>query len=267
MLCQANQGSPIDPDYERPSTPVVMTERSNFGPSSAQNLEQTSNRRIAAILVAGLPFATPAFADELVCPGGSGVVVVDGGDRSEAICGAAAESIAQLASCNLMVPRPITVEIIQAMPGNCYGLYHCGEERIQLLPVEAYASFLSRSPENPFAHLDPEVFFNSILRHELAHAALYATPCRYEGCPATREFVAYTVQIWFLPDAGRAPFDERVAEAVRPMTRDGVSAVVLMMAPGAFIANAYGYLSQQKEPCALIEAISAGEVVFDLPFR
>lgn len=51
------------------------------------------------------------------------------------------------------------------------------------------------------------------------------------------------------------------------MTRDGINALALMMLPDAFIENAYGYLSAQDDPCALIGAIARGEVILDLPFR
>jgi hypothetical protein len=132
------------------------------------------------------------------------------------------------------------------MPGNCYGLYHCDEDLIQLFPEEVYETYLAGASESPFGHLEPGVFFNSILHHELAHAALNTMPCPYEGCPAAQEFVAYTMQIWFLSDADRAPFDLRVAEAERPMTRDGINALVLIILSDAFIENANGYPRKRR---------------------
>lgn len=188
------------------------------------------------------------------------------GNRSEAICSAATVATMQLASCNLTVPAPITVEISRTVPGDCYGLYHCDDQLIQLFPVEAYATHLSGAPQSPFGHLEPEVFFNSVLRHELVHAALDGTHCPFESCRATQEFVAYTMQIMFLSDIDRAPFDLRRAEAERPATRDSVNTIILMMSPETFIDNAYAYLMQQGDPCALIGAIARGEVVFDHPF-
>lgn len=221
--------------------------------------------RLACAL--GLSLASPASpgAEGIACAG-SDVTVVGAKSGLRDICDGASEAIAQLASCNLTLQGPVTVEIVESLPG-CLGLYHCDDDLIQLLSPDAYARHLSRSPGGPFGHLEPEVFFGGVLRHELAHAALASMPCPFEGCPATKEFVAYTMQIWFLPEAARAPFDRRASDRVRPAFREGVSVVVLMMAPEAFIANAYAYLTGQDDPCGLIADVASGEVTFDGPVR
>jgi hypothetical protein len=229
-------------------------------------LKQRSTVARAAAICLGLCLPQALLAEAVICPGG-GFSVYGAGHRADAVCQAALEATEQLASCNLYVPTPVAIEVTRSMPGNCYGLYHCDEDLIQLLPLEVYETHLSGAPDSPFGHLEPEVFFNSILRHELAHAALGTLPCPYEGCPATQEFVAYTMQIRFLSDADRAPLDQRAAKVERPITRDGISAAVLMLSPEAFIANAHAYLSQQEDACDMIGAIARGDVIFDLPFR
>ena len=216
-------------------------------------------------LAVGAFLATQLAAEDFTCPGGA-IVVQSAGDHSEAICRVASEATRQLASCNLTVPSPITVEVTHEVPSGCYGLYHCGDHLIQLRPVGDYAAHLSSAPQSLFAHVEPDVFFESILRHEMVHAVLEATHCPFDSCPATQEFVAYTMQIMFLPDIERAPFDQRLAEVSRPVTRDSVNAIILMWSPETFMTNAYAYLMQQNDPCALIGAIAQGEVVFDLPF-
>lgn len=195
------------------------------------------------------------------------MVVQGGGDRTEAICEAAAEAKAQLASCNLPVTQTVTVEITRVLPENCNGAYHCDEQLIQLLPLEAYATYLTRYLDGPFGHLDPEVFFDSILRHEFAHAALGGMPCPYERCPVTQEFVAYTMQIRFLADSERAPFEQLVAQIERPVSRDSVNGLVLMMSPETFAMNSLAYLSQIDDPCGLMDEITKGAVLFDRPFH
>lgn len=195
------------------------------------------------------------------------MVVQGGGEQAQAICETAALAKRQLASCNLPVTRTVTVEVTRTLPGNCYGLYYCDNDLIQLLPVDVYATYLLGHPESPFGHLAPEVFFDSILRHELAHAALRDMPCPYEGCPATQEFVAFNMQIRFLSDIDRAPFERFTNEIERPISREGVNALVLMMSPETFVRNAYAYLSQQNDPCGLMGEIVGGDVLLDLPFR
>lgn len=216
---------------------------------------------LAAYFIAG-----SLAAESVVCRGET-ITVQDFGARAKSICEAAIEVTGQLANCNLTVDRPVTIKMAEDMADNCYGLYDCDEGLIQLRPLEDFADYLSSHPNSPFSHLDPVVLFTSVLRHELAHAALFGTPCPYDNCPVSREFVAYTMQIRFLSEADRAPFDKHINDAQRPITKDDVSALALMMAPEAFIKNAYVYLSQQDDPCALIDAIAKGDVVLDLPFR
>lgn len=214
----------------------------------------------------GALMATPLAAESVTCPGGA-FTVRDAAERTGALCEAAATAAEQLASCSLTIAEPVTIEISGAFSDRCLGLYHCDDRLVQLRPLEDFAAFLSANPDSPFGHLDPEVFFRSVLRHELAHAALAATPCPYEGCPVTREFVAYTMQIRFLSDVDRAPFDRMVAQAGRPMTQDDLSVTGLMLAQEAFIGKAYVYLSQQEDPCGFVEGIARGDVVLDRPVR
>jgi hypothetical protein len=164
------------------------------------------------------------------------------------------------------LPDAVTIEVTRSIPSNCYGLYHCDEDLIQLLPLESYETYLSSNPDTPFGHLSPQTFFDSVLRHELAHAALEAMPCPFESCLATQEFVAYTMQVHFLPEVDREVFDARADRAGHPIQRESLNAMILMMAPDVFIENAYQYLSQQDDPCELVGEIVRGEVLLDLPF-
>ena len=161
-----------------------------------------SHRTLARALGLSLAWQTGLAAEGIRCPD-IDVTVLGADERADDICKAVATTVEQLKSCNLTVQGPITVEIVHSLP-NCLGLYHCDDALIQLLSIEAYGSYLSRSPDSLFNHLAPGLFFESVLRHELARAALESMPCPFEGCPATTEFIAYTMQIWFLPDAARA---------------------------------------------------------------
>lgn len=229
-------------------------------------MAQTEFNSLATVVAAVSVIATPIVAQEHVCPGGT-VIVQGGGERSEAICEAAVEAKGQLASCNLPVTQTVTVEITPVLPGNCHALYDCDNNLIQLLPLDAYTDFLSEQPESPWGHLESEVFFNSILRHELVHAALDDMPCPYEVCPVTQEFAAYNMQIRFLPEAERAPFERFSVETERPISRDSLNALVLAMSPETFVRNAHVYLARQDNPCELMADIASGEVLFDMPLQ
>jgi hypothetical protein len=53
--------------------------------------------------------------------------------------------------------------------------------------------------------------------------------------------------------------------AERPVPRERLNTMILMMAPDVFIEHAYTYLSQQDDPCILIGKIARGEVILDTP--
>ena len=237
-----------------------------FHEVSQRSMAQVMLARLPRFLALGFLLATPLEAEVVTCSGDS-ITVQNAGERAETICEAATEALEQLASCNLTVTRPIAIEIADTLSDGCYGLYHCDDHLIQLHPLEDYANHLASGRDGPFGHLEPDVFFESVLRHELAHSALRTTPCPYKGCPVTREFVAYTMQIRFLSDADRAPFDQVVAEAGRAVTPDDLSIVGLMMVRDAFINNAYLYLTQQNDPCEYIGRIARGDIILDRPVR
>lgn len=187
--------------------------------------------------------------------------------ETEMLCEAAEAIRAALAQCNLDIKAHLTIEITSDLPDGCIGQYHCGEGRIELGPLEDYASFLSNTPDSLFAHLPPRTFYESVLRHELVHAALEDMPCPYQSCRAGQEFIAYALQMWFLSETDRAPFDEAVAERDRPATADSLNAFILAMAPEKFALNAYAYFRAQDDPCAFVSSVANGTTVMDVPLQ
>jgi hypothetical protein len=213
---------------------------------------------VCAMSVAG---AVPSEAEPIACPDGR-VFTENAGDDAALICALAARATEQLASCNLTVPAPLAITVIPELEDRCLGLYHCGEGRVEILAPGAYLPLRTESEASAFATVSEEAFFESVIRHELAHAALDSMPCPFESCLASQEYVAYTMQVRFLPEADRISFEAAIAHDGR-VTRDMLSAIMVMMAPEVFARRAWLHLSAREDPCDFIGQIARGEVLLD----
>lgn len=203
----------------------------------------------------------PAFADPVPCPGGQ-VLTDQAGEAAPLICEAAARATRQLASCGLTVPAPVTISIVEALEENCLGLYHCGEQRIEILHPVAYSEMLEGHYSGAFATTTPGAFFEGILRHELTHAALDAMPCPFESCVVGQEYVAHNMQVMFLPETDRTAF-ESVDPHDGPVPRNMMNQMILFMAPDVFARRAWQHLTERGDQCAYIGHVARGEILLD----
>jgi hypothetical protein len=216
---------------------------------------------LSAVCAMAMALATPGAAQPIACPDGK-VFTENAGPDAALICDLAGRITEQLASCNLNVPAPVTIAVVPELEAKCIGLYHCGEGRIEILNPEAYLPLRAEGQASAFAPVSEEAFFESIIRHELAHAALDSMPCPFASCLASQEYVAYTMQVRFLPEADRIAFEEAITHH-GPVSRDMLSAIMVMMAPEVFAQRAWLHLSARENPCDFIGQIARGEVLFD----
>ncbi|MBO6626728.1 MAG: hypothetical protein JJ938_17785 [Roseicyclus sp.] len=205
--------------------------------------------------------AAPLIAETVDCAN-TQVRVENAGSDAALICGLVAEATDQLASCALTVPEPLTISIVPELEEYCLGIYHCGEGLIEILPRDAYSGRLRPEEAGAFHGVSTDAFYASILRHELAHAALDSMPCPFGTCLVGQEYVAYTMQVRFLPEADRAIF-EAAALQDGPISRDALNPIILMMAPDVFARRAWQHLTERNDPCALIGQIARAEVLLD----
>lgn len=180
------------------------------------------------------------------------------------LCRLVRRSVAFLAECHLDVPLPVQVHVMPEIREGCLGLYHCGTSRIDVLDPVAFASAIPS--EGPFAAVPIESFYDSILIHELAHAAYDDRNCPFGTCPVNQEFIANAMQVWSLSDADRSSF-----EAWDPMepseSKSYLTPMMLAMSPERFAAAAWWHFSRQDAPCEYIGAIVAGDVLLDRRWR
>jgi hypothetical protein len=218
-------------------------------------------RRIAAASVWIAAFVPPLSAEPLACPGGR-VLTENAGADAARICTAAARATDQLATCGLTVPAPVTIAVVPSLEAHCLGLYHCGEGRIEILAPDAYPDQRENGEAAAFAPVSHDPFFESVIRHELAHAALEEMPCPFVSCVVGQEYIAYTMQVRFLPEADRIAFEEAAAVEGQ-VPRDILNPMILMMAPDVFAQRAWIHLTQRADPCGFIGQVARGEVLLD----
>ncbi len=201
-------------------------------------------------------------ADGIACEGIP--ITVQAQDRTLAVqtCRAASRILPRVAECGVVLSQAQTIEVKGAVTDlpDCMGLYHCGTNRIEIHTPDAIDSL--RRNDGPFAALPTSVFFESILAHELAHAAYDAVPCPYDDCLVTSEYVAYAMQIYALQPTDQRLFAPDTAEQEK-VSRYAFSEVSLFMAPDAFARNVWVHFSQREDGCAYVADMMRGDFYLD----
>ena len=215
--------------------------------------------KLTLLLAAAIGVVATQSTAQFECPASTISVIADP-NVAPLICDLASRGIAELSACSLPLNRVLQIEIVETLPHGCVGQYHCGQDRIELLSQEAAQHY--RGADFPFSQIDPDVYFYSVLVHELTHAALEDMPCRFTRCFATQEYVAYAMQMRSLPAEARATLLTR-PEFNRPIDAYEINKMIVLMAPGVFLQKAWWHFIQQDDPCAFIGQVVSGAVSFD----
>ncbi|SEN00834.1 DUF6639 family protein [Palleronia pelagia] len=213
-------------------------------------------------LIAGLLAATASVAGEkeTLCQTAGLVVKGETTEARDRICHIAAREIPKLAACNVAVPEGVTIKFEHTLPEGCMGIFHCGEALISLLPPDLMAE--CRAPERAFVDVPDRPFFDSVVVHELTHAAYYTVECPFKDCLATAEYAAYAMQVRSLPPDAREAFEATSAYDQR-IARDELNAIFYAFAPDRFAQKAWLHFTQRDDGCELIRQIMDGAVFFD----
>src|SRR6056297_365169 len=127
-------------------------------------------------------------AEVLSCEGLPLTVSASDAALAHQTCQAAARTLPLIGKCGVVLSQPQEIEITEIIPGSpsCMGVYHCGEDRIEILSPRAIDRF--RRDEGAFSAVPTRIYFESILVHELTHAAYDAVPCPFSDCLVTSEY-------------------------------------------------------------------------------
>ncbi|MFX0541888.1 DUF6639 family protein [Roseovarius sp. S4756] len=207
-------------------------------------------------------FISAAAAAEMSCKSIPLTVNAPSFAIAQRTCNAAARTLPLITSCGVVLTQPYYIEVKETIPGsrNCMGVYHCGTERIEMLSPEGIKRL--RSDDSAFRSISTPSYFDSILTHELAHAAYDAVPCPFPDCLLTSEYVAYAMQVYSLPPKDRAAF-EAGAPMNSPVSRYDISSVALFMAPDQFARNVWAHFSQREDGCAYVADMMEGNFHLD----
>lgn len=202
-------------------------------------------------------------AAAVVVPCANDVVTAEAADPALAaqICSASDAALDHFQSCALPALDPVRITAVTGFERNCVGLYHCGEDWIEVLAPDELEQ--KRDEFGIFGHIPVARFFDSIVLHEMSHALYFQSPCPVADCVATTEYFAYTQQIDALSEVDFAPIAAQALDM--PVRADVINAFILYMAPDKFALEAWVHLSARPDRCAQWRQVLAGEIYFDKP--
>jgi hypothetical protein len=216
------------------------------------------SRTLGLLSAAFMSLPILADADGAICDGGQVSVTAPSYPLVQSVCDSVERTLALLDQCDLQLSEPIAISIFDNLPNlshNCFGFYECDSNRIWLRSPDSIANVVGQSPL--YLGFEAKVVFDSIVAHEVAHAAFAQTACEDATCLANHEYVAYVVQMWSLPPSVR---DEIVArfgqdEPVEPLR---LNAMIAVMAPEKFAALAWQHFNEADHGCDFVQDLATG---------
>ena len=211
-------------------------------------------------ILALLSLAQPLAAEPALCPNGAVTTLTESPALHDRICRASDRAISLFGDCGFALPEPVEITTTSRIEPKCFGVFHCGEARIDLLTPEAMDAI--REEDSLFAPIETDAYFDSVVVHELAHALYDGTDCPYPNCLATSEYFAYSYQIMSFSDADRAALEAGI-DMERTISRDYVVGILAVMSPDIFARRVWQHVSQRDDQCAWLGGILSGAIVFD----
>ncbi|MCK8462458.1 hypothetical protein MUY35_01175 [Aliiroseovarius sp. S1339] len=216
-------------------------------------------------IVVSLCFAGQLPAETLNCP--DPLLQVTGGDATlrARTCKVASGARMFLESCGVALRRTVEIEIqivktFDEQYTSCLGLYHCGENRIEILSPQGMS--FARNKEGAFKLISDDAYWDSILVHELTHAAYDKVECPFFNCIVTSEYASFAMQVLSLPKDQRSLFGQTVTLRSKP-SDDSISETMLFLSPSHFATLVWLHFQDRNDPCEYMQQIMAGQVFFD----
>ena len=222
-------------------------------------------RRLVYLIAIAIyvPLACPAETSQYsrTCVGLDIAATAPSEQLLDLICETVSDQIALLNACGIVQKRPVTIEavpVIENVPPNCVGVYHCATDEIQVVLPETLA--FRDPPDFLYRGLSTDVAFSSILRHELTHALLEHMTEDRPIHPAAHEYIAFALQIEAMSDDERAIFLE--TNGRRPAkSLDTFNMFIYGLVPGRFASAAWLHFNSPGHGCDFIQDILEGGVV------
>lgn len=210
-----------------------------------------------------LTLASPLAAERRLCANPLFVAVGTDTDTLARVCRIASDTLTYFEACGVPLNRSIEIELIEAFEGpmkHCVGLYRCGQDKIEVLTPDALSE--KRDRAGAFVEISDQAYWESIIVHELTHAAYDVVACPFLSCVATSEYASYVMQVRSLPYEERRLFGQTIQLRGVP-TDDAISPIMLFMAPDYFATLAWQHFQNRDDPCAYMTYIMQGDLFFD----
>ncbi|WP_375254946.1 hypothetical protein [Yoonia sp.] len=219
----------------------------------------------AKVLIATVTFmvilTTSAQAQPQQCAGANVSVTAENQDDIDLACEAAAKTVSLFAECAIpALSEPTKIEIVDDIPQGCFGLFHCDTRLIEVLSRDALDG--ARRPESALSFLATDDFFQSIVVHELTHAATEGMPCPFDGCVVGPEYVAYLIQLRSLDHEAREVFESTI-DMQSPVMPDSFHPIIILMSPDLFSQRVWAHHWQLDDPCGFVGELMRGESILD----
>lgn len=175
------------------------------------------------------------------------------------VCAAVSAVLPKLEACYLKQDRPIVFGFEDEISQSdivCLGLYHRGEDRIDLLTPEGFrqahmqSEFCDSIPANEH--------FDSIVVHELTHALLDQSLWQSTAHRVDHEYIAYAMQIESMTEPGRDQFIANTG-LNGPIEVGHFNEFTLDMSPSVFAAKSWLHFSSPGNGCEFAGQIVRGE--------
>ncbi|NNE79442.1 MAG: hypothetical protein HKN18_04135 [Silicimonas sp.] len=206
--------------------------------------------------------ASPAPSETRLCESSNVTVSFQLEEHAELVCDAVQKAKVLFENCSIpSLSMPIHIDVVEDLIGDCLGVYHCGENLIEVLSPAVMQG--RGEPDGVFAHLSAGSYFRSVLVHELAHAATDGMPCPIDVCYVGPEYIAYSMQVMSLSREDQVMF-ERSIDMDRLISVEELHPLVLFMAPDAFMQRVWAHFTQREASCAFIGQLINGEAIVDV---
>ena len=206
---------------------------------------------------------TPLVAEELRCEDPD--ILVEAASREVALstCKSAAAGILSLSSCGVNLKESLSIAVVDAINSETkksLGRYISSEKRIEILSPKAMAA--AHATDGAFSGVSDFALWDSVLVHELTHAAYQQVNCPTRSCIATSEYAGYVMQVLSLPTEERESWLGQFILKSEP-SHDAITAQMYFMAPEHFAKLAWLHFSTRPNPCGYMALIMSGRVFFD----
>ena len=217
---------------------------------------------------------TCAFLAMIVCPPVSAATVLDcdtpnisveadSGKDADFACKATAIAIPRLAALGLTLQEPVQIkvtEILEHVPGAYVAFYCTADREIQVLTTECLEDPPARA--TAFSEMEAAVLFESLIVHELTHAAIDQWLPHHFVPKIVHEYLAYAIQLDTLPTAERQRILAK-ANVRGPPDIARINEALLDIAPLYFAAASWLFFTANGGDANHVKSVLDGGFLFD----